>query len=182
MLLGACSAPEREQAPAVPAGFVQHTIVWQPKPELASPTGSLTLAVPAQYDTLLTWLDAADTPNGDRCKYRMGSSSGCLRQESGFYREGTFCKDTLDRLTISTKTSFGTPESLTSLARYIQHTNEANQSVGAPPTVWKSKKVKVINGRPFSIVEFIGPAPGFRSLMLRCGQLLWSRAGTARGK
>ena len=158
LLLSACSAPEREpqQAPAVPAGFVPRTVRFIARPKLLLPTGTLTLHVPARYDTLLTWIDQADTPMGDQAKYRFVGAKGCLLQESGYYKEGTVCRDTLNRLTISTQMTSSAEESLATVARRIEHAEETGRAIGLAPTVWKAKKLLTVNGRRFSVVESFG--------------------------
>lgn len=158
LLLSACSAPEREpqQAAVVPAGFVPRTVRFMVRPKLFLPTGTLTLHVPARYDTLLTWLDQADTPMGDQAKYRFVGARGCLLQESGFYKEGTVCRDTLDRLTIITQMTSSAEESQSTIARRIEHEDEASRGLDLAPTVWKAKKLLTVNGRRFSVVESFG--------------------------
>ncbi|UOQ50881.1 hypothetical protein [Hymenobacter cellulosivorans] len=158
LVLSACSAPEREpqQALAVPVGFVPRTVSFVARPKLLSPTGTLTLHVPARYDTLLTWLDQADTPMGDKAKYRFVGASGCLLQESGFYKAGTVCQDTLDRLTIITQMTSSAAESLTTVARRIEHMDEVSRGLDLAPTVWKAKKLLAVHGRTFSVVESFG--------------------------
>ncbi|PJJ59858.1 hypothetical protein [Hymenobacter chitinivorans] len=154
LLLSACAAPERE--PAVPAGFVARTVAFAPEPKFVSPPGAISLHVPARYDTLLTWVDQADTPGGDQCKYRFVAARGCLLQESGFYRRGTVCQGPLDRLTIITQATSSAEESLATVARRRRHADETNQAIGVAPIVWKSQKLVVVDGRTFSVVESFG--------------------------
>ena len=156
LLLTAC-ASDKSDKQEIPAGFVQRTFEFKQRPSLLGPKGRVTLLVPAKYDTLLVWLDASDTPGGDKAKYRFVNAKDCLLQESGFFkREGTYCSDSLDRLTIETQMNYGSEETLEAVDRRIRNSNERNKAMGNVATVWKSKKLATINGRLFSIVEFFG--------------------------
>lgn len=152
-ILVGCSADKQQ----LPAGFVKRTVTLVKRPYVPSPTGTITLNVPVKYDTLLVWLDVSDNQMSHKPKYRFTSSKGCLLQESGFFKwEGTYCQDSLDRLTIETQMNYGSEETLEAVERRIRNQDERNKAVGAVPTVWKSKKLATINGRIFSIVEFFG--------------------------
>ncbi|TGD82491.1 hypothetical protein [Hymenobacter wooponensis] len=156
LFLVACSSPKQEVA-TVPAGFVERSVAFNTRPSRQTSSGSISLYVPAKYDTLLTWADESDTPMGDKAKYRFVSSRGCLLQESGFFkREGTYCRDTLDRLTISAQQSSGAEESLEAVDRRIRYWDEVSKSKGSAALVVKSKKIDVIHGRTFSVVSFVG--------------------------
>ncbi|SNC66191.1 hypothetical protein SAMN06265337_1528 [Hymenobacter gelipurpurascens] len=156
LFLVTCSSPKQEVA-VVPTGFVKRSVTFKTWPAMQMPTGSITLHVPAKYDTLLTWIDESDTPMGHKAKYRFVSSRGCLLQESGFYkREGTYCRDTLDRLTISTQQSSSAEESLAAVDRRIRYWGEVSKLKGGAAPILKAKKLQVINGRTFSVVSFVG--------------------------
>ncbi|TGE29223.1 hypothetical protein [Hymenobacter metallicola] len=156
LTLGACSAPPPEQADSVPAGFIKRTVAFKTRPGALSPQGRLTLFVPQRYDTLLTWVDQADTPMGDKLKYRFTNTGGCLLQESGFKRQGRYCQDTLDQLTVEVRASNRAEQTLAAVEREIRHRQEAERAAGIAATVWKSKKLAVIHGRTFSVVESFG--------------------------
>ncbi|MFD2720106.1 hypothetical protein ACFST9_15390 [Hymenobacter monticola] len=94
----------------------------------------------------------------DRPKYRFTNSKGCLLQESGFFkREGEYCKDTLDRLTIETSLGFDDEMTLANLDGTIHYWEEHTKVIGGNPPIWKAKRLQVINGRTFGILESFGP-------------------------
>ena len=122
--------------------------------------GHITLVIPAQYDTLLTWIDRSDA--GGTPKYRFTNSKGCLIQESGFFkREDGYCKDSIDRMTIETGQSFDLGLDTLNLERisrsereYYQTRHQRNPVWKAP--AWRSRSREKINGRTFVIKEFYG--------------------------
>ena len=154
--LAACSTNK----PEVPAGFVKRTVNLINRKYVPAPEGRVTLLVPNRYDTLLVWVDLSDSQGSHIPKYRFVNSKACLLQESGFFkREGTYCKDTLDRLTIETRLGFNEDIKLTDLKRQIAEQDYAFKIMGRIATVWKARKIEVINGRTFGIVESFGSGP-----------------------
>jgi hypothetical protein len=154
LVLAACSTPKQE--PAVPAGFTKRIVAFNVQPGVVSPIGQITLHVPAKYDTLQAWVDAADTPWANKAKYRFTNSAECLLKESGYKRPGDYCQDTLDRLTIVAQASHASEETMEAVNRRIKHLDERYNPTGTAATVWKLKKLEIINGRTFSVVESFG--------------------------
>ena len=104
----------------------------------------------------MTRLDAADTPRGHRFKYRFTSSKGCLLKESGWTRPGTYYPGPFACLTIEAQSGNGPADSLESVDNAVRAWDARNRAPGAVTTVWKSKKIEVIHGRSFAVVESFG--------------------------
>jgi hypothetical protein len=159
-MVSACSRAEEE----IPVGFKKQQFDFK---DIDGGRfylhGHVQLFVPAKYDTLLIWNDRSDA--GGMPKYRFTNSKGCLLQESGFLKpEGTYCTDTLDRLTIETQQSFGLGLDTVSLER-MAYMSEAekrhHEMMHRVYPAWKAPILKEmkrerINGRTFVIKQFYG--------------------------
>ena len=160
-ILAACSANAPE-VPELPAGLKPRTVRLEGVPAARNldisqfPRGEVALLVPEEFDTLMTWLDASDTPQGHRFKYRFTSSKGCLVKESGWMRPGTYCPDSFARLTLEAQQSSGPADSLEGVDKTIRAGDARNRAAGVVATVWKVKKQAVFHGRTFAVVESFG--------------------------
>lgn len=150
LLSYACKEINKEKV--MPENFVAKT-VWLHDLYQDTSFCKVNLWVPAEFDTLLQWVDWSDCTCCDEKKYRFTNSDGCLIKESGFFKT-SFCKDSFYRLTISNQCA---GEDLFTMDTILLNKiyERKNNDVLLNPQ-WKNKEIKYINERPYIILHYFG--------------------------
>lgn len=139
----------------IPENFVEKNITLY---HLYADTSfcEVTLYVPAELDTLLTWIDESDCTCCDVKKYRLTASNGCLIQESGFFKN-EYCTDSFQRLTILHQCLGENKDLIDTTLLNVGITNVNNDHRDIYPNpIWINQELKNINGQPFVILHYFG--------------------------
>lgn len=121
--------------------------------QLADSLGSITISLPARYDTNFLWTDHSDCGKPcDRIKYRFQPKSLVITKESGFYWLGE-PRDSIERFTVSHSGYFPFHVNTDSNSIFIYHKHLKNSIVLDPLTYKiRSDTVERIGDRNFSIL------------------------------
>lgn len=143
-----------ETPPPLPQGFSERSLCLKDSSS-GKNLGLVRLAIPPEFDTLLTWIDWSDA--GGEQKYRFVNSRGCLIKESGFFKT-KYCHDSIRRFTIEHQfhsSPIGISLDTTLVSRIVRKVESVSDLFGNPVR-WKTKGIQKINGNDFGVFHYIG--------------------------
>jgi hypothetical protein len=144
----------------IPPGFLEKTLCITDEHDRRK-VGQVSIAIPAELDTLLIWADASDDARST-IKHRFVNKKGCLLQESGFFKIA-FCEDSTIRLTIIGYKYSRSTNLKTFVKDYIERDSFLFRDIKAS-IYWKSRRFERYGNQEFAILHSVRDEPMMHGL------------------